>query len=207
MYEKWSKYKLGEIEWINKRRNHAHRSLFIESAMSMSSIVEIGPGELIEYAELRKLNPLLRYSIVDVSDLFISNCKKNFPEVNIIKSSIEELESYSYRHDLVYAASVLEHSRDVRSAIKNSINLADRFHFVMFKWSYDGNLESTYRKKKKYWSTSFNIHQILEAISKTGVIESLNLISPDGITEDFTNIPHVGDHRDGKYLIIRGRRI
>jgi len=207
MYDKWSKYKIGRVKWINNRRSHAHRDVFIDTAQKYESIIEIGPGELIEYQELQKINPDIQYYIVDVSDLFIAHCTDKFPEVKIIRSAIEDLHQHpDERCDLVYVASVFEHSRDVKTAIKNAINLANRFHFVLFKWSYEGNLESRYNKKKKYWSSSFNIRQFMDVVSDHGTITSSSLVSPEGAVEDFGDIPTKGNHRDGRYLIIQGTR-
>lgn len=206
-YEKWDKYQIGSIKWINSRRDHHHRQVFVDQSKDASSILEIGPGEMIEYQQIKQLNPDVRYAIVDVSDLFIDYCKSTFPEVSTFKMQMEDIsEEVVGRYEVVYVASVLEHSKDVKAAIQRLISVADRFHFVLFKWRYDGGLASNYNKKKKYWSTSFNIHLLLDEMSKWGSVDSCQVVSPDGKVVDFSDFSKNkrGECRTGDYLVVTG---
>jgi len=206
-YSKWNYHKIGQTSFVNHNRNHPHRNLFVDWVINnASSVIEIGPGELIEYQDIRKQKDI-EYTIVDVSDVYVDYCSKHFPEIKIIQSSIEDLKT-RLRFDVVYAASLLEHMRDIKLALRNMIKLADRFHFVMFKWSYEGNLQSYYKKKKKYWSTKFNIWKLLDEISKLGNIESTQLVCRNGNIRDFEEYSQgkVGEHRTGDYLVIRGKK-
>ncbi len=213
-YEKWSQYKLGDISWIKNNQAHPHRSIFTNWVVNsnIESVVEVGPGEMIEYRAISAKKDI-DYAIVEVAELFINNCRKSFPEVVIHESNIENL-NIDNRYDVVYAASVIEHSKDVFAAIKNMMKLADRFHFVLFKWSYDGGLKSFHKTKKrkkprryKYWSTSFNIYQLIELIKKYGTIECCSVISSK--SGKLVNFDDYAAGKKGKsrgdYLIISGK--
>jgi len=206
-YEKWDNYKIGSIKWINSRRGHPHRKLFVDQSKHAASILEIGPGEMIEYQQIKLENPDVKYAIVDVSDLFIEHCQFTFPEVDAFKMQMEDISEESVgRYEVVYVASVLEHSKDVKAAIQRLISVSDNFHFVLFKWRYDGGLTSDYNKKKKYWSTSFNIHMLLDEISKWGHVSSCDVVSQEGNVIDFLEFSKgkSGECRTGDYLVIRG---
>jgi len=205
-YEKWEKYTLGKIRFIEKTKNYIHRQDFVNFVVTndISSVIEIGPGEMIEYQRIKRKLPNIEYSIVEVSDLFIRNCNDRFPEVSVIRSPIEEVCEVKKR-DIVYISSVLEHSRDVSLFIKKAMELGNLFYFVMFKWTYDGDLKSTYNKKKKYWSSLFNIYQLLSEIQKYGDIVETKIAKGDKFI-DFHKYSkgRTGQHRTGDYLIIRG---
>ncbi len=208
-YEKWNKYKIGGITWINNRKFHPHRTYFVNYVLNnVSSVIEIGPGEMIEYQSIVEKNKEIDYAIVDVSELFITNCKRKFPDVKIYKIPLEELDKdkVSKIYDVVYVASVLEHSKSVKLAIKKLMSIAKRFHFVMFKWSYDGGLKSTYRHKKKYWSSSFNINKLFNEIKKWGSIDICKVAMQDGRIIDFDEFSkgRKGKCRTGDYLMIGG---
>ena len=207
-YEKWSKYELGKITWINNRVSHPHRKYFVNYVINnASSVIEVGPGEMIEYQMISSEKDI-DYAIVDVSELFIGNCTKNFSNVRIYKMPMEELspDKVDQIYDVIYVASVLEHSKDVRLAVKSLMSVAKRFHFVMFKWSYDGNLKPTYHKKKKYWSSSFDIHKLLKEIVQWGKIDLCAVALEDGGIVDFKEYSkgRTGECRTGDYLMIGG---
>ena len=86
-YTYWDKrdYRIGDISFINSRRNHPHRQLFVNwiiKSPHIKSILEVGPGEMIEYQRIVKKKPDIKYSIADVSLLFINNWKQTYPEVD-----------------------------------------------------------------------------------------------------------------------------
>ena len=169
--------------------------------------MEIVPGELIEYQQIIKQKDVT-YAIVDVSDLFINNCLSKFPNVRCFQMPMEAINNEKTGiHDVVYVASVLEHSKDIKLALCNLLHVARRFHFVMFKWNYGGNLTAEYRKRKKYWSTSFNIHQLLQEIKQLGTIESCIVAKQGGGIIDFKKFSRgrKGKCRTGDYLVISGQ--
>lgn len=207
-YEKWNQYKVGKIEWINKRRQHPHRQWFVDYIIdNASSVLEIGPGELIEYQKIKEQKKI-EYAIVDVSDLFLKNCSSKFPEVKTFQLPMEDLslEKIGKLYDIVYVASVLEHSRNIKLALRSLMSVAKRFHFVMFKWSYGGSLESVYIKKKKYWSTSFSIYELMKEINQVGQIDRCFVMKKNGEIVSFENYSRgrTGECRTGDYLIISG---
>lgn len=210
-YKKWN-YKIGKADFINKHRNHPHIDVVVDFIHNnCNSVIEIGPGEMLEYQRVKALRNI-DYTIVDVSDTFIANCKQKYPEVHTCQCPMEKLSYNVFNRDfdLVYAASVLEHSQDIRSNIKTLISLAETFHFVMFKWNYEGSLNSAYHRKKKYWSTAFNIYDLMSEIKSYGVIEySKVAIKSGGSIVDFAEYAKGGQGvvQCGDRLMIHGKRI
>ncbi len=210
MYDKWNKYKLGEIAFVEKNKKHPHRSMFVKSVIdNYDSVIEIGPGEMLEYQQI-SAHKDVDYAVVDVADLFLNNCEKKFPKVSRIKCAIEDVNwrKAGKIYDVVYVASVIEHTRDVRLALQNMMGLAKNFHFVMFKWSYDGNLTSSYKENKQYWSSLFNIRMLMKEINKHGLIEGAVVVSKStGKVTDFAKYSKnkSGEHRTGDYLVLKGK--
>jgi len=164
---------------------------------------------LIEYQEIIKSKKDIKYTIVDVSDLFIENCKKKYPNIETIQSPIEDLTPKFMDFDVVYPASVLEHLKDIALGIKNMISLAANFHFVLFKWNYSGNLVSEFSPEKKYWSSSFNIYMLLKEIENFGTITNKIVACKTGklVSFDEYSFGRSGPHRNGDYLVIQGNRV
>ena len=211
-YDKWETYVIGQINFIKNTQNHPHRKIFIDYVIdSCDSAIEVGPGELIEYQAIRPAKEI-DYTIVDVSDVFIGNCQKEYPEVHIVKCPMEEitLEKIGSKKDVIYGASVIEHSKDPRKAIKSMLSVAHHFHIVLFKWSYGGGLKATYYPTKNFWSTCFNIRKLLGAISEFGEIEYCDLVKKkNGKRIPFSEYKPKsrGNHRTGDYLVIHGKSI
>ena len=207
-YEKWSDYKIGQIKFVNRNRDHPHRQVFIDFVTeNCDSVLEIGPGELIEYQVIKKQKPPIQYAAVDVSDLFVSHCKQNFPEITVIQNTMEDFET-DQEFDVVYGSSVLEHSYDVVKCVNNIVSKAKKFHFVLFEWHYEGDLTAKYHPPKKYWTSEFNIWMLLDVIREVGDIDQINLVCRNGDIIDFQEYSKdkTGMHRNGDYLIIHGRR-
>lgn len=215
-YDYWDKrksYKIGEIKFIKNTRSHPHRKVFIDwidESKDIKSVLEVGPGEMIEYQSISKKRPDIRYSIADIALLFINNCKVKYPNVRTYQIPLEQLDSLKNKFDCVYLASVLEHSINVQRAIKNCINVAKTFHFVFFKWKWSGGgLTSKFYKTKNLYSSFFNIWQIIEEIEKYGIIEFSSICtSKTGKLiplEEYSKRKR-GNNRDGNYLIIHGRK-
>ena len=104
-------YKIGEIEFIKKRIEHPHRKFFVDwvcHSEKIKSILEVGPGEMIEYQSISKRRPDIKYSISDISLLFINNCKEKYPKVDTYRIPLERLDSFEKgKFDCIYQASVL----------------------------------------------------------------------------------------------------
>ncbi len=211
-YRKWN-YKVGSAHFINVHRNHPHIDVAVDVMMQphIKSVIEIGPGEMLEYQRV-KCQKELDYTIIDVSDTFIEHCKEKFPEVKRIQSSIETAK-IKKRADLVFVSSVLEHVDDISKVMPRIISMADRFHFVMFKWVYDrGGLESKFVTTKlgeKFYSTTFNIHMLLKLIREHGDIEYTKVAVND--TREILDFEEYrkglsGEDRCGNRLLINGRR-
>ena len=79
-YNYWDsgRYKIGEINFIKNRQEHPCRQFFADwviNTPSIESILEAGPGEMVEYNLIIEKRPDINYSIIDVSSMFINNCK------------------------------------------------------------------------------------------------------------------------------------
>lgn len=207
MNSRWDTYKVGSVEWININRNHPRRQMFVDFAKEKAtSIIEIGAGELIEYNMLRQLKSV-EYTVIDISKSFTKNCLNKFPEVCVINNNIEDCLIHK-SVDLIYAASVIEHTYDITKFLDNVLDssVAKYFYISMFKWSYDGNLKSQYNKKKDYWSSYFNVFRVLDEIASRRTIDYCKVVSPTGNIIDFHDFVKNkrGKQRDRHCLIIRG---
>ena len=214
-YKYWDNrnYKIGSIGFINGRRTHPHRAFFVNWVVNsphIKNILEAGPGEMVEYEFISKERPDIKYSIVDITSMFINNCKQKYPNVETYQMPLEHLDGFEKQQfDCIYQASVFEHSPDVVKAIKNCIYLAKEFHFVFFKWSWVGNLESKFYPTKNLYSSNFNIWKILNEIEKYGVIEYADVcMNKTGKIIPLTNFSKgkKGMHRSGDYLMIHGKQ-
>lgn len=219
-YEYWDgRYKVGKIDFIRKTKTHPQRSAFVnwvKDVKEIKSILEVGPGEMVEYQMLRKLRPSIDYSIADVATIFLKNCQKRYPQVGTYNLGLEQLDQIDRTFDCVYVSCVFEHAANVQKAIRNCINLGDYFHFVFFKWSWTtGGLMSAYSESKGFYSTYFNIWDILTEIKKYGNIEYSKVIHVDGLKynlEQYQEMMKTNNgkvrrfHRNGEWLAIHGRR-
>jgi hypothetical protein len=213
-YDRWEDdiYKIGNITFINNRRNHPCRPFFanwVASTDDVNSVLEAGPGEMVEYQLIKEAKPSIDYSIVDVSGMFIDNCKNKYPEVSTYRMPLERLSGFeSKQFDCVFQTSVFEHSPNVAEAIKNFMYVGKTFHFVFFKWNYGGDLSITYSAGKKCCSSCFNINMIFDEIEKHGDIEYASVIMNDTakiIPFDEFSKGGSGTHRSGDYLMIHGK--
>jgi ubiquinone/menaquinone biosynthesis C-methylase UbiE len=212
-HKKWDKVKIGNVKFINSRKDHSCRNEFVEYIIdnNITLILEVGPGELIEGKTLLDKNPDISYSIMDVSDTFLNYCK-SIPNISAYKGDMIDAPFTDKQFDLVYMSSVLEHSPDIKATIKEMSRISNEFYFTMFKWSEkEGGLESIYRHKKKYYSTPFNIDMLIELISEYGKIEDIFISSLNGDNShlDFEEYRDGRDieglHRTGDYLTMRGK--
>lgn len=230
-FSKWNNYEIGNVSWINDRVNHAHRHVFINYVINskhINSVLEIGPGELIECQSICSMRDV-NYTIVDVSDTFLDNCKSKLPKVNTIKCNMEHFNDVDVNQfDVAYVAAVLEHSCNIKLAIRNILVASKEFHFVLFKWKFRGGMKINYNKNKAYYSTFFNIFNLIKIIKRYADIRYADVISEDGSMrlpldvyykkckdEKFSNIFPVLvakkrsnkelQHRNTNYLIIQGQ--
>lgn len=206
-YEKWDDYEIGKIPFVNKHRHNAQRRDFVEFIKSVGakSVLEVGAGELIEYQLIKELDMNIDYTMVDVSDKFLDNCKFRYPEVVRIRDSFDRFVVKDKR-DVSYGSSILEHSENVEKTIKTILASSDRFYFAMFKWRYDGGLKSVYHKPRKYWTTAFNIYKLLDVVKKYGFIDSVYVLTYDSkrvVFEDYER--KAGMIRNGDRLCFYGR--
>ena len=220
--KKWDHYTEKEIPFIEANRQALFHRLYIDFMISrtdINSVLEVGPGQLVEYAEIKKLRPL-KYDVVEISTAFIKYCQKHYPEIGIVQSQIEQLPRLKYAYDLVRLCDVIEHTSPVQAAIKNIITCAKNFHITMFKWMSGGPElhPSDIRKDGKghtYYSTKFPLKQIMKEIEKYGKIETATFIKEETNTlveftefwdkNRFDKLPSMPNSRRVRF-IMTGRR-
>ncbi len=207
-------YEIGKIKFIDGTRKYLHREFVVDRIIKsdhIKTILEVGPGEMVEYQAIAKNRPDIKYSIADVALLFINNCRKKYPDVDTYRIPLERLDSFErYHFDCVYQASVFEHSADVRKAIKNCIHISKEFYFSFFKWRWTGGgLESKYYPRKNLYSTSFNMRNIIKEIELYGTIDYAYICLKNGKKlipfKEFAK-GKKGEYRSGNYLVIHGKQ-
>ena len=207
---KWNNYKIGFVPWINDNRTHYCRTKFIDfvEQEDFKKIVEIGGGELIEAREIVSRDPTIDYFVVDVSDIFLSVAEK-IKGLTCFKGEMTNIPLIDKQVDLIYCSSVLEHSPDIYKTIKEMSRVSKGFYFNMFKWKMKtGNLKSSYRSKKSYYSSVFNIDMLIDLIKEYGDIRSMIVYGKDSGETDFAEYrklnPEIDGNRNQKYLAIQG---
>jgi ubiquinone/menaquinone biosynthesis C-methylase UbiE len=192
-FEKWDQHDVGDVEWIRKHKTHPHRNHFIDYAIandSITSILEIGGGELMEAKKVIKQKDKIIYTVADVSSVFLKHAKKIKRGIKCVKASMHELPFKDNHFDLVYLSSVIEHSPDIKKTIKEICRVSKSYYITMFKWMMiSGGLISEYkdahkaassdykkrRGNKRYYSTYFNLPSIIELLKKYSTIEDMNV--------------------------------
>jgi len=201
---KWNKYRLGETVWINKRRDHFCRDMFIAYARrEFKSVLEIGAGECME---ARALKDTIDYTICDVSDTFLSFARS--AGINTIQGCMTNIPT-NKKFDIVYMCCVLEHTPDVEKTILELKRVSTHYFITMFKWKYTGGLESTFQPKKKYYSSEFNINLVFDLLEKHSIITGKTITFPNhkremNYSDYLKTINKIGVHRNGNYLSIIG---
>jgi ubiquinone/menaquinone biosynthesis C-methylase UbiE len=208
--DKWNNYKIGDIKWINSRRDMLYRKKFVEyiKNSNISTILEIGPGEFVEGRVIIETFPNIEYSIIDISKTFLQYCK-TVDKLKCYEGDMLNTPFVDKRFDLVYASSVLEHSPDIRQTMTELSRISKYFYFNMFKWKYkEGDLISTYTDKKKYFSTSFNIEMLIDLIGSMSIIDKIFVCNDLEIYDwdvYIKNNNYTGNHRNNGYLSIVGQ--
>jgi len=140
--------------------------------------------------------------------VFLEYCN-SLNKFNCARGDMCELPFEDKSFDLFFVSSVLEHSPNVSSTISEAARVSDRFVFTLFKWRMvSGSLKSNYNSKKKYYTTMFNIDDIIESIKSVGgSIDSKLISSMDGNVCDFDEYRQSfqeDEHRNGSYLTLIG---
>ena len=177
--DKWNNYVVGKANFINANRDCLFHKMWIDYMQAhpeLESVLEIGPGEMVEYPEVRKLRKL-NYTVLEISNPFRENIISAYPEI-LIRTPLPIEDPFHYccgDYDVVRVCDVLEHTYPVHDAIKNIVTSALRFHITMFKWATGGeNLGSSLRKDSNgsmYYSTIFPIRMIMAEIKKYGELQ------------------------------------
>ena len=203
-FEKWDDYKIGEIPWLNARREHPSRDFFVNwvDMHKVESIIEIGAGECIEAQEIRKRHPKMKYTIADVSHTFLAHAKRlGFP---VVCASMTWL-GVHHKADLVYCNAVLEHSPGILETIEAMKAAAPKYFVTMFKWGMKrGSMRPVYIEKRKYFSTSYSVDNVIDLFNPNGSV----IISDDGAIVDWKKYraayKGTTKHRNGSYLSFWG---
>lgn len=197
-HEKWDNYKVGDVKFININKGNLYHEFFIgfiRDNPNIKTVLEIGPGELLEYPYIKKIRPDIKYTVLETSTSFIDYINKTYPEITIYKGIIEKFISIPLKYDLVRICDVLEHTFPVSLAISNLMYCAKNFHITMFKWKTGVNDNSSINDSimrvdssgYKYFSTKFPILEIIGEIKKYGTILSAKIVTRSGEVYDFND--------------------
>ena len=208
-YSKWNGYKIGNIHWVNNLKNHKSKTEYVNYVISsnIDNILEIGIGEAIEAQRIKEHNIDINYTVLDVADVFLENAKSL--GFRAVKGEMHNTGFKDDEFDLVYLASILEHSPDLDKTLKELKRISKTFYFTMFKWGLSGgNLKS--EKKKGRFSTTFNINKLFKLIEKYGYIDKTFVCTKKGKVIKYSKYlsklkSKAGVHRNGNYLSIIGR--
>lgn len=206
--KKWNGYTVGNVSWINDRRDHLSRQEYVNYIVDSdyTNILEIGAGEAIEAQAILQKRDDIKYNVLDVSETFLSHAKK--VGLNCLQGDMHNTGCKDKEFDLVFLSSVLEHSPDIEATFKELKRISHRFYFVLFKWKFKtGNLVSVYVKNRKYFSTVFNIKQLLKLLRVYGDINELFICTVEGKRipwEEYRRKCNVDFHRNGNYLSLVG---
>ena len=210
-YEKWNNYEIGKVSWINDRRDHVSRKLFTDyvAKNNINKVLEIGGGEVIEAQTIRETSPHVDYNILDVSDTFLANAKSL--GFKTFQGTMIDPPFGNKEFDVVYMASVLEHTPSIKKTAKELKRISNRFFITMFKWRMKkGGLQSNWQKKKGFYSTEFGIQNVFDLLGEHGVIDQKVIATKDGKLIPYDEYIKGLDkgmitHRNGNYLSIIGR--
>ncbi len=209
-YTKWDKYEIGKVPWVNLRKSHLSKLKYIEYIIGsdFKNVLEIGAAEAIEAQEIRKHRDDINYTLLDVSDTFLEYVKSI--GFNTIKGEMHNTGAKDKEFDLVYLASVLEHSPDLNKTFEELQRISKSFYFTMFKWRMKGKrLRSNYIERRKYFSSEFSINILLKLIRNYGDIEQLFICTESGkyieYDEYLKGLGNIDKHRNGNYLSILGK--
>ena len=210
-YNKWNNYKIGNIPWVNNRRSHVSRKVFIDHILNgdYKNILEIGAGEAIEAQLILKNKPDIDYNIIDVSDTFLDNVREL--GLNGTKGEMHKTPFENKQFDIVYLASVIEHSPNLNLTFKELSRISKEFFITMFKWKIKtGGLNITYIANRKYYSSEFNINKLFNFINRYGVINQKIISTKEGkiikygkYTKNLSS--NIDKHRNGNYISIIGK--
>ena len=211
-YDKWNKYEIGNVPWVNSRKDHISRKTFINYIIkgNYKNILEIGAGEAIEAQEIIKRKPDINYTIMDVSDTFLDYVKSL--GINGIKGEMHNTNFKNKEFDLVYLAAVIEHSPNLLLTFKELRRISKEFFITMFKWRMKGKneLKSRFIPRRKFYSTVFKIDGIFDLIEKYGIINSKIISTKKERILDYDKYikkltPDIDEHRNGNYVSIIGK--
>ena len=184
---------------------------YINDDPDIQSILEIGPGEMIEYPTIKEIRPI-DYNVIEISKSFSKFISNTFPEVTILDTTVEKFVNPERDYDLVRVCDVFEHTSPVDVAIKNVVSSAKKFHITLFKWSaFDGDLVAEVKKDSagvEYYSSCYPITLLINEILRYGNIETMGTI--DSETGKYVSLGYMLDgkeHRSGELNSKRGRRL
>lgn len=211
---KWNNYKVGKVKWLDIRRDHPCREEYVNYIVGrrdIKNILEVGGGEMNEAHLILEKAPYILYSTVNVSDFFLDMARE-VKGVKVYKADMIKLPFKEKSFNIIYMSSVIEHSPNIYKTIKEVARVGREFYFNLFTWRMgkNGDLKSRYIRKKKYYSTPFNIFELMNLISEYGVIEQKFLTGKDiGIInfneKYFAKNGKMDIHRNGRYLTLIGK--
>jgi SAM-dependent methyltransferase len=179
--------------------DHPDREWFVEWVMSKRpcSVLEVGAGGMHEARRLKARGALgsVRYSVIDVAKNFLVKGREEFPEIDFVEGSLNQMRFANDSFDIVYCRAVLEHQPYYEKPVSEMFRVARHFVVInLFRWS----LHRDIIRRAKYYSNAYKIDDFLAYIKKVSVGYDHFLVLKGEVLganryED-ENIRRTGDH-------------
>lgn len=165
--------------------------------MSPLKVLEIGAGSLHEARLLfqGRTSKSVNYSVVDVARELIDKGREEFPMIDFIEGDINRMKLPDDTFDIVYCRHVIEHQPYYKRPIQEMLRVSKDLVIVnLFRWS----LREDIIQRKKYYSNSYSIKELLAFINCLGVDFRHFIVCRgeklrENVYEDL-NIRRTGDH-------------
>jgi len=125
-------------DWLLSSDNDSRNYLydFLINNDNIIDVLECGPGTFIDYELFFKDNVKKNYESIDITDNIVeTGLNKN---INIVLSSIENIQKESNEYDLVYCRHVLEHQDFFKDSINEMIRVSKKYIIIIF-WLLSGD--------------------------------------------------------------------
>ncbi len=139
------------------------------------TMLDCGAGPGWELEGLRKDNPNIEYTGLEVTDLFLQRLKAQ--GITTIKATVEDIPCDDNSYDLVYCRHLLEHVGNFGKAIHEMIRFARQFVYIVM--NKDFGSKTIIKKRYGLWHNVYSKAHFLNAaaVEKKQTIEALGLKS------------------------------
>jgi len=144
--------------WL-KYSDESSRKFIFDMALknNIIDVLECGPGTFIDYNCFFKTSNN-NYSAIDITDSIVENGKNN--GIDIVLSSIEDINKTSNSYDLVYCRHVLEHQDNFEKSLDEMIRVSRKYVVVVFWILSEGDGVIKFDEVEKLFHNSYSKKEI-----------------------------------------------